>query len=271
MQRPRFLPDINRLSVLVATILMAYALAHFVNLPVRDFSLQLPGFFLSFQFNLQMLVSLIVAGLTSAGAEWLLRDHPIVQMKRFTVEHWLLPGLTALVISLPLVQVEPGLAWWLGFFLAGIFITIVLIAEYVVVDPNDIRQPAAAATLSAISYALLLILFVALRISELRLVYILPAVFFSVFLVSLRTLNLRLHRYWAYIEAAVIALIMTQWAATLHYMPISSISYGLVLLAPAYSITSLIANLAEEQPLQRALIEPLSIGILVGGLAVWLR
>lgn len=259
------------MSVLIAAILMAYALAHFVNLPVWEYSVQLPGLFISLEVNLQMLVSLLVAGLTAAGAEWLLRDHPSIQKKRATIEHWLLPGLTALVISLPLIQVQPGIAWWLGLIIAGVLLSIVLIAEYIVVDPNDVRQPPAAATLSAISYTLLLILFVALRITELRLVYILPVVFFSVFLVSLRTLNLRLHQYWAYIESAVIALIIVQWAAALHYIPISPVSYGLILFAPAYAITSLIANLAEEQTLRRSLVEPLLITFLVGMLAIWLR
>jgi hypothetical protein len=271
VQRPRFFPEIERLSILVAAILLAYALAHFVNLPVSDFAFQLPGLYLSFQINLQLFVSLIVAGLTSAGADWLLRDHPAIQSRRFTLEHWLLPGLTALVISLPLIQVEPGLAWWIGFVLAGVLITIVLIAEYIVVDANDVRQPAAAATLSAISYTLLLILFVALRVTELRLVFIFPAVFLSVFLVSLRTLNLRLHHHWAFIEAAVIALIVVQWAAAMHYLPFSAVSHGLVLLAPAFAITGLIANLAEEQSLRQALVEPVLITSLVGGLAIWLR
>ena len=224
MQRTRYLPDPERMSVLAATILLAYALARFISLPVREFSVQLPIFYISVEFNVQTLVTVIVAGLTAAGAEWLLRDHPSIQQEKYSKVHWLLPGLTALVIGLPLLQVQPGPTWWIGFILGGGLLMLVQVAEYIVVDPDDVRQPLAAATLTAVSFALFLILAVTLQYAELRLFFILPAVFLAVFLVSLRTLHLRLHQQWAFLEAVIIAIILSQWAAALHYLPISPIA-----------------------------------------------
>jgi len=250
---------------------MAYALARFINIPGPDFSIQLPGLFLSFELNIQSLVSLIVAAMTAAGADWLLRDHPALLGKKINLVHWLLPGLTALVVGLPLVQMEPGYAWWIALILGGGLLTLVLVTEYIVVDPKDIRQPPAAAFLTAVSYALVLILAVTLKSTEQRLIFILPIIFLAVFLVSLRTLHLRLEGYWAFIEAGVISLIIVQWAAALHYLPLTPVSYGLVLLAPAYALTSLIANLSEELPLRRAMIEPLLILSLVWVIAFFLR
>ena len=62
--RHSHLPDLNRLSLLAAAILIAYALARMVNLPERTFSIQLPGIFLAPHVDAGSLVSLLVAGLT---------------------------------------------------------------------------------------------------------------------------------------------------------------------------------------------------------------
>ena len=274
MEKPRYLPETQRLSILSATILLAYAIARFVNLPVRELSAQLPGLFLSIELNAQNLVSLLVAGITAAGADWLLRDHPSLKKEaksKRLMEHLLVPGLTALVIGLPLLEVPPGPVWWIGFILAGGLLMLVLVAEYIVVDPDDIRQPIGAATLTAVSFSLYLILAITLSESDLRLSLILPALTIAVWLVSLRTLHLRLRGHWAFLEAGIVALITAQWTAALYYMPLSPVSFGLALTGPAYSITSLIASLSEGKTIRQSYLEPLIVLILVWGVAFWFR
>ncbi len=54
----------------------------------------------------------------------------------------------------------------------------------------------------------------------------------------------------------MVALVCTQLAAALHYLPISPISFGLALIAPAYAITSLTARLAEGETVKKAFREP---------------
>ena len=93
--KPRYLPDADRLSVLAATILLAYALGRFVDLPSRSLAIQLPFVYFSVQVNIRTFVTLLVAGLTAIGADWLLRDHPALRVNS-TLEHWLLPALTAI-------------------------------------------------------------------------------------------------------------------------------------------------------------------------------
>jgi len=267
------LPEPERLSILSATILLAYALARFINIPVREFSVQFPGLYLSVDFNLQFLVTVIVAGLTAAGADWLLRDHPVFveSQKRNTQEHWILPGLTALVIGLPLLQVSPGPIWWIGFVLSGSILMLVLVAEYIVVNPDDVRQPLASAGLTAVSFALFLVLAVSLEFSEVRLVILLPALMAASWLVSLRTLHLRLHGRWAFVESGVVAVIIGQFATGFHYLPVSPVRFGLLLLGPAYALTSLLSSLAVKTPLRRAVVEPLILLGLIWGSALWIQ
>jgi hypothetical protein len=268
--KPRYLPDVDRLSVLAATILLAYVLARWVNIPLRDFSLQLPGFFFAFQLNVRTLVVLLVAGLTASGADWLLRDHPGLVNKN-TVEHWLLPALTAWVIGFPLFQLQFGVLWLLVFLSGGILLTLVLVAEYIVVDPGDVRHPAASAGLTAVSFALFLTLVVVLRLSHVRLYVMLLAVTLAVGLVSLRTLHLRLHGQWKVIEAIVVDLIVVQIAAALHYWPLTPVPFGMALLGPAYAVTSLISNLEEGELFPQALLEPGLVMAFVLVVVLWYR
>ena len=270
MLKTRNLPDAERLSVLAATILLAYALARFVNLPGYELAIQLPGVYLSVEINVRTFVTLLVAGLTASGADWLLRDHPALG-DRSTLEHWLLPALTAWVIGIPLFQTPPGPIWWAGFALGGGLLMLVLVAEYIAVDPEDIRQPPAAAGLIAVSFALYLALCFSLRFAGWRLFLIVPALTLTAFLVSLRALHLRLHGQWAFMEAAIIALIVGQFAVAFHYWPLSPVSFGMLLLGPAYGLTSLIAGLKEGETLRQAIVEPGIILVLVWGVAVWFR
>jgi hypothetical protein len=148
---------------------------------------------------------------------------------------------------------------------------LVLLAEYIVVDPEDVRHPPAAAGLTAVSFALYLALAVALRFGGVRLFLVLPALTLAAGLVSLRALHLRLHGRWAFIPAGVIALIVGQLAAGLYYWPLTPVAYGLALLGPAYALTSLIGALEEGEPLSQALVEPGIVLVLVWGAAVWIR
>jgi len=264
------MPDTGRLSMLAATIMLAYTLARFVDLPERELAVQLPGLYLSVLINEQTVVALVVAGLMATGADWLVRGHPAYR-GHSTLEHWLLPALTAWVIGLPLFQLPNNPLWWIGFILGGLLLVLVLIAEYIVVDPDDLRYPPAAAGLTAISFALYLVLAAALRFSELRLVMLLPALALAGGLVGLRALHLRLRGRWAYLPAGMVALVTAQLAAALHYWPLSPVSFGLALLGPAYALTTLLGNLAEGEPVRQAVVEPVTVLFLVWGAAFWVR
>lgn len=270
MQKTGRFPDTGRLSVLAGTILLAYALARFIHLPEVEWGLQLPGFYLAVTITIQTIVALLVAILMAAGMDWLVRDHPVIG-KQNTLEHWLLPALTALVIEIPLFQLPFSPLWWIGFALGGGLLILVIIAEYIVVDPDDIHQPVAAAGLIALSFALFLVLATTLRISGSRLFLVLPELTLAGGFVSLRTLHLRLHGRWLFWQAATTALIISQLAAALHYWPLSPVSYGMLLLGPAYSITTWFGNLASGDRSVRAILEPAIILGLIWGAALWIR
>jgi len=254
LEEHRHLPDANRLSVLVAAILLAFALAQVVETQRSSFSFGILGVGFSIPLNLTTAATLLAAGLTAAGMDWLLRGHPHFEQEN-TFQHWLMPALTAFVIGVPLYNLQIGSAWWFSFALGGVLLLLVFISEYIVLDPSDVRYPAASAGLIALSFALFLTLTAGLNYASPRLILIILVVFPASGLVTLRALHLRLAGRWELAWAGGIGLICTQFATALHYWPLGPIQYGLALVGPLYALTGLAINLGEDMPTRRAGLE----------------
>lgn len=269
MKTNHYLPDTNRISVLTATVLLAFALTRLLSTSAYLFGIQVFGRVIRFDVDLRVIVILLASGLTATGMDWLLRGHPMLREKR-TIEHWLVPMLTALVVGVPLYLLPTGSFWWLGFGFSGVLLVFVFWAEYVVVSPGDTSYPIAMVVLIVLSFALYLILALALRYADIRLFLLLPALFAATFFVSLRTLHLRLGGRWELAWAAGVALVGIQLAAGLHYLPLSPIRYGMFLLGLLYALTSFVASLLEGFPLRRAFVEPVVMLVLVWGAGIWL-
>ena len=266
----RFPQNLDRISVLSASILLAYTFAGFINVPARELSAQLPGFYLEIQINTQTIISLLVVGITASGTDWLLRSHPS-SPNRPLMQHLLIPALTAWVIGVPLNQQILGLYWWLGIFLGGGTLILVLMAEYAVVDPNDSNYTLASIGLTTVAYALFFLLCVTLKVSELRLFLLVPTLTLVVALISLRSLQLRLRGKRAYQATGIIALIMAQITIAIYYLPFSPIAFGLILLGLAYGLINLFGNLGEGKAWKETVIEPLVVLAVFWALALWLR
>ena len=270
MQSQRYMPNTGQLSVLTALVLLSFALTHVLNtepLPVR---IPLGALTLDFAVNLGTAVTVLAAILAAAGVDWLLRSHPSIQPGE-TIEHWLLPMLTVLILGITLNTLPGGATWWLGFALGAVLLVTVFLSEYVAVDPTDIRYPLATAALTALSFALFLILAVALHAASMRLFLIMPALFLGGTFIALRTLHLRLNEQWVLAWAAGIGLIVMQLGSALHYWPLTPVRFGLLLLGPLYALTTLSVNLIEGSPFRRAVVEPAVMLALIWGLAIVFR
>jgi hypothetical protein len=268
--RGKNLPDINHLSVLAAMIVLSYTLGRFIDLPSWQISSQLPGLYIEITIDVNMITAVLVACMTAAGANWLMHNHPAAHGKH-SLEHVILPALTALVIGIPLSGVSVGLGWWVGLISGAFILVLVLIAEYIAVDPEDIRLPLATAALSAVSFALFLVLAGALRAGGVRLLYNIPALVFAAWLVSLRVTNLRLHGEWTIYESAIIAFVIGQITAAFNYWPLTPITFGLLLLGPSYALISLFCNLIEEKPFRKVIFEPIISLLIAWGAALIIR
>ncbi len=157
------------------------------------------------------------------------------------------------------------------FAFGGTLLILVIVAEYIVVDLSDARHAPVTVGLTAVSFALYLILTIAARGAELRLYQLLPLVALPMFLVALRSLYLRLSGRWCFAWSLAIALVVTQIAVGLHYWPLPPLSFGLVMLGPAYALTNLAGSVEEGRPLRSIWVEPVIMLALLWGLAVVFR
>jgi hypothetical protein len=239
-------------------IVLSYALSRFTSIPSQTFGLQLPGVYFTLEFSDNILTAILVAALSAAGAGWLLRDHPLSRDVSL-IPHIILPAIVALMIGIPLNQLPFGISWWIGLLTGTSLMILVVLGEYIALDSQDTRQPLASAGLTAVGFAVYLIIATALRASGARLYITLPAIGIMTWLLSLRAMNLRLQGIWTVYEAALIGLIICQISAALHYWPLTPVRFGLLLVGPVYALTSLFCGLIEEKPVKELVLEPLVV------------
>lgn len=239
----------------IASVLLTFALSRLIETPGLTLSLSLPGFYYAFPITLGSFMTLLAAALTAAGMDWLTREHPAAG-DRSSREHLLLPTLTAFVMGTPLALLSNSQAWWPGFAFGAVLITAVCVAEYISIDPSTPLYGPARAGLTAVGYALFLVLATSLRFSGARMVLVIPASFIAAGLISLRILHLDGTDRWDFPWAFGIGLICAQIGAGLHYWPLSPVQFGLALTGPLYALTMLSMSLSENTPLRRATVGP---------------
>lgn len=260
MQEKRsYLPSTDRVGILIASVLLTYALTRIVQSPKFTLSISLPGFYFAYPLTLESVMNVFAAALTATGMDWLTRGHPSLG-KKTNIEHLLFPTLTALVLGGPLSLLPNGLVWWGAFLVAALILVSVFLAEYITIDPSAPVYAIARAGLTALAYALFLILAMALRFSGVRMFLIVPALFVVAGLISLRILHLDGTDRWDFPWAMGIGIVCAQIGAGLQYWPLTPIQFSLAITGPLYALTMLSAGLTTENvPLRRAVVGPLIV------------
>jgi len=266
------LPDLNTLSILVSTILLAYTLTHFVSIPTLEYEVTLLGIYFPVRFKFSTLVTLLVAGLTASGSAWMLLDHPAKKTDEIYAVHWLLPSLTSLVLMLAIEQLPYGGFWWIAAFSSGVLLILVFIAEYIVLDSSNPYYLPAEMGITALSIVLFLILAISLHSAEVRLFYRIPILSVSAALVFVRVIHLRQGGFWAITQGSVSFLLIGEIAAGLHYWPMQSVNFGIALAGPLYALIEISDQLqVKDSKLEiNELIWPFSIVIVSWGIALLL-
>ncbi len=263
------LPSADRIGVLVASVLLAFAMTRLIQSPSFTVTLELPGFYFALPLTLGTFMTILAAALTAAGMDWLTRFHPALGTKT-NIEHLMLPTITTFVIGAPLSLLPNGMIWWAGFAFGAALLVIVFLAEYITIDPSATTYALARAGLTALAYALFLILATSLRFSGARMIVMIPALFIFAALISLRILHLDGTDRWDFPWAIGIGIICSQIGAGLHYWPLNPIQFGLAITGPLYALTMLSVSIAENIPLRRAITGPIIIVGLAWAAAIFL-
>ena len=249
MQPRSSLPEINRLSIVSAAIMLAFALTQLVSFPAQSLSFSVFGIVLDFVVDFSTVTSGLTLILAAAGMDWLIRTHPEhhqYQHRWDYIRHWILPVLTTLVIGIALNTFAGGPYFWVIFILGSLLLIAVFIAEYNVVSADDVRHPIATVGLTSLSFALFLLLAIAVSSGNLRLYIRLPLLSVGLMMVISRALYLRSGE-WHTIWAVIASLIIAEIAVGFHYLPLTPIQYGLLLVGISYSLTSVLTAILESR------------------------
>jgi hypothetical protein len=246
MKESGHLPSSDRLGVVTAVLFLMYAMGQLVDLPLQAVTVHIFGTETSFTLNFAALLSILDAILAALGADWLLRDHPRLNNQR-TTQYIIIPALTAWGLGITLNTLRLSSQWWVLFLLGMVMLVMVYIAEYIIVDLSDFRHIPATIGLISVSFVLFLMLCIAIDSAELRLYLALPPIAIALFLVSLRTLYLRLNGRWCFAWSAGIALVIGQLTMGLHYLPVPPMTFGLLLTGTGYALTGLACGLEEKR------------------------
>ena len=160
--RRNLLPATDQLSVLAATIALAYTLARVLALPTRLVETTLLGMPVALRINGDTVVLLLVAALITSGGDAMLRSHPLWGGTPSTLQlpaHWILPALASIGVGLLLQLLPVSPAWAVALLLGVLFLTLVLICEYAHVDPAPAAQRTTRLLLDWLAYVAALCIF----------------------------------------------------------------------------------------------------------------
>ena len=267
MQHYKLNIDIRHLNILSATILLVNAISRFVDIPARGFRLLIGNVQWAVEINGHLPFMLLLALLVVVGSEYIFRSHPALaqpQGRRYsTVRHWVLPGLAALGGSAAMTLLPAGPRWWLGLAVVTALMILSVIGEYTVIDRADLRRDLAAVGLNILGLALLAILLNAIHASQMRLSFALPGIAVLVAVIAARLVDLSEARGPATRFFPLgIGLLVAELALPLFFLPLSSVTFGLLLALATHTGVGIAVARVREEGARSVVLEYLSIDVL---------
>jgi Protein of unknown function (DUF5656) len=207
----------ERLSVLIALILISLGLLPLIDSPTSGIGGSFFGTPLKLEFSATTLVALLAAALSCAGIDTLLRAHPKVRRGEVSrmLPYWIIPALTVVVASQILASITTPATWVAALLLTGGLLWLECAAEYATIDPEGPAAGRARMFLNAVAYILAALLFGLIWNSRARSLL-------SASLIFLVTLGLAIDLLWSshanghriFLLSAAVAIVMAEanWA-----------------------------------------------------------
>ena len=229
--------DRNRLSVLLAVLLLGCVFFRFIELPEHVWELHPLGSPLEIHVTGTWLLAALMIGLVCTGTSLVLHDHPYLEEHsgRPVYISWILPGILAGISAYLLTHARPLPVWTVGLAMLGIIIGLTISAEYAAVSPDDPRYPTARLALNVLDYLLAFTLFAIIYHTRTRSLVtatltLVTATLLAIDLLSVADVPLR--RVLSF--AAIVGLIIGESTWALNYWQISAWTGGLFLLLIFY-------------------------------------
>lgn len=239
------IPQLNRdrLSVLIALILLTSVLFRFVQLPQVTRRFHLLGSPLEVNLTGTGLLVVLVAGLAAMGARYVLAAHPDApdRLPRPLYFSWVLPSLLGGMAAY-LVELAPTeVVWGGGLLLAILLIGVTVSAEFAALSPRHPASTRARLGLNILAYLLALLFFYLIYRTRARSLVTATEITIVAFLIALNLLGVaetRAARVVLY--AGIIGLIVGEATWALNYWRLDNWTASLLLLLIFYLITGMV-------------------------------
>ncbi len=230
-------PDRNRLSVLIAVLLLGSVIFRFIELPERVWNLQLLGSPLEIHVTETWLLITLMVGLVCTGTSLILHDHPrlVEHSGRPIYVSWILPGVLIGLSAYLVARISMWPMWIGGLTLVGIAISLVISIEYTAVSSDAPGYPTARLALNVLAYLLVFTLFAIIYHTRTRSLVtatltLLTATLLALDLLSVADVPLRR----VILFAGIVGLIVGESTWALNYWQVSAWVGGLFLLLIFY-------------------------------------
>jgi hypothetical protein len=241
--------DRDRLSVLIAVLLLSSLLFRFIELPEQVLRQQPLGSPLEIHITGTWLLVTLMVGLVCTGTNLILHDHPHIGMHpgRPTYISWILPGVTTGFSAYLLARISDWPIWIGGLILTGLIISLVVSAEYTAVCPDTRGYPLARLALNVLAYLMAFILFAIIYHSHTRSLVTATLTMLTAVLLAFDLLSVADVQFRRVIPfAGIVGLIIGQSTWALNYWQINAWAGGLLLLLIFY----IAVNLAHQHLLE---------------------
>ncbi len=227
----------NRLSVLIAVLLLGSVIFRFIELPERVWNRQLLGSPLEIHVTETWLLITLMVGLVCTGTSLILHDHPhlVEHSGRPIYVSWILPGVLIGLSAYLVARISTWPMWIGGLTLVGIAISLVISIEYTAVSSDAPGYPTARLALNVLAYLLVFILFAIIYHTRTRSLVTATLTLLTAMLLALDLLSVAdvpLRRVLLF--AGIVGLIVGESTWALNYWQVSAWVGGLFLLLIFY-------------------------------------
>lgn len=258
--------DRDRLSVLLAVLLLGSVLFQFVELPEHAWELNPLGSPLQIRFTETTLLVAFMVGLVCTGTSLILQDHPYLKpdSERPIYISWILPALLS-GASAYILSLTPTLPiWMMGLFLTSLALGLTISAEYVAVSSDAPGYPTARLALNVLAYLLAFVLFALVYQTRMRSLMtatltVLIGTLLAIDLLSVDDVPIGR----AILFAGITGLIVGESTWVLNYLHIRAWAAGLLLLLAFYLTVNVAHQYLLEQLDTSILVELASVAVLI--------
>jgi hypothetical protein len=246
----------DRVSVLAASLLLAMALARFLEIPARPLlKATVLGSPLGFSLSATTLVYVIIFGLTITAIASILTSHPIAQQQEIShgYMYWVAPALLNVGLATWLNRIHDQRAWSAVLLICALLVPFALIVEYRSVDRKHLRSASLRRSQVALIHLAAGILFTLNYDARTRSLLSGTTIVLVAGLLSARLL-------WTYTDnlapallyGAIVGVIMGQVTWGLNYWRLSGVQGGVALLLLFYVLVGVVQSAVQGHFKDRA-------------------